>query len=171
MSILTVRRVHLCWRAGWCSFDNKKFEEARQICAFFFFLFFSDALSLSLPSLRLSVSLFFESVSRWKKKEKKARIFVQRRVENIVKTRARVSLGAFQPLFCFKKEYFYAINDRNRYENVRAVSIQGQFARLIFPLFLLLFLLLKCPLRCDWMIVNSNIQRSRKEIFGRRKHQ
>ena len=79
------------------------------------------------------------------KKRKKARIFVQRRVENIVKTRARVSLGAFQPLFCFRKEYFYAINDRNRYENVRAVSIQGQFARLIFPLLLKLILLLKCP--------------------------
>ena len=156
-------QVHLLW---FC-------EEARQICAFFsFFSFPTLSLSLSLPSLRLSVSLFFESVSRWKKKEKKARIFVQRRVENIAKTRARVSLGAFQPLFCFRKEYFYAINDRNRYENVRAVSIQGQFARLIFPLFLLLlFLLLKCPLRCDWMIVNSNIQRSRKEISGRRKHQ
>ena len=113
---------------------------------FFFFLFFSDALSLSLSLSRLSVSpsLFFLSLSLvGKKKEKKARIFVQRRVENIAKTRARVSLGAFQPLFCFKKEYFYAINDRNRYENVRAVSIQGQFARLIFPLLLKLILVVE----------------------------
>ena len=142
-------------------------EEARQKILCFFFLSFPKFLAL--PSLRLSFLWVGLSL---KKKRKKARIFVQRRVENIVKTRARVWLGAFQPLFCFRKEYFYAINDRNRYENVRAVSIQGQFARLIFPLFLLfLFLLLKCPLRCDWMIVNSNIQRSRKEIFGRRKHQ
>ena len=110
-----------------CGFVKR---QDKKFCAFFFLSF---PKFLSLPSLRLSFLWVGLSL---KKKRKKARIFVQRRVENIVKTRARVSLGAFQPLFCFRKEYFYAINDRNRYENVRAVSIQGQFARLIFPLLL-----------------------------------
>ena len=121
-------QVHLLW---FC-------EEARQKILCFFFLSFPKFLSL--PSLRLSFLWVGLSLKR---KRKKARIFVQRRVENIVKTRARVSLGAFQPLFCFRKEYFYAINDRNRYENVRAVSIQGQFARLIFPLLLKLILVVE----------------------------
>ena len=131
MSILTTtyKCVHLLW---FC-------EEARQKILCFFFLSFPKFLS------PVSPSLFFVSRSLVEKKRKKARIFVQRRVENIVKTRARVSLGAFQPLFCFRKEYFYAINDRNRYENVRAVSIQGQFARLIFPLLLKLILVVECP--------------------------
>ena len=106
-----------------------------------FVLFFS--LFSEVSRSPVSPSLFFVRRSLVEKKRKKARIFVQRRVENIVKTRARVSLGAFQPLFCFRKEYFYAINDRNRYENVRAVSIQGQFARLIFPLLLKLILVVE----------------------------
>ncbi len=125
---------------GVLSTPTQKFEEeeARQKILCFFFSLFSEV-SLS----PVSPSLFFVSRSLVEKKRKKARIFVQRRVENIVKTRARVSLGAFQPLFCFRKEYFYAINDRNRYENVRAVSIQGQFARLIFPLLLKLILVVE----------------------------
>jgi len=128
MSILTTYKYICC---GFVKRQDKKF------CAFFS-LFSEVSLSPVSPSLfLLSRSLV------GKKKEKKARIFVQRRVENIVKTRARVSLGAFQPLFCFRKEYFYAINDRNRYENVRAVSIQGQFARLIFPLLLKLILVVE----------------------------
>lgn len=145
MSILTTYKYICCGfvksvGGGVLSTPTQKFEEeeARQKILCFFFSLFSEV-SLS----PVSPSLFFVSRSLVEKKRKKARIFVQRRVENIVKTRARVSLGAFQPLFCFRKEYFHAINDRNRYENVRAVSIQGQFARLIFPLLLKLILVVE----------------------------
>ena len=141
MSILTTYKYICCGfvksvpGGGVLSTPTQKFERQKILC--FFFLFSEVSLS------PVSPSLFFVSRSLVEKKRKKARIFVQRRVENIVKTRARVSLGAFQPLFCFRKEYFYAINDRNRYENVRAVSIQGQFARLIFPLLLKLILVVE----------------------------
>ena len=95
---------------------------------FFFSLFFSDALSLSLSlsSLRLSVSLFCESVSRWKKKGKEGANFCSKARRKYRQNTRSSFTRCISTTILLQKEYFYAINDRNRYENVRAVSIQGQ---------------------------------------------